>query len=550
MKVDFEYIRTASERKIMWHLIAIVAFICLLSIAFTDFNTKGEPREALVAHTMLTTGNWILPVDSAGDLAYKPPMFHWLVAIFSTLFGRLSEFTCRLPSAIALIVLVASAFRFYSSQQNRTNGEENKTNTGTVNLSACITALLTFTSFECFRAGSNCRVDMVLTAFMCGAIMSLGKLLVNPRFTWSIVAVLCMSGAALTKGPVGIILPLAIYWIVGLIRGQGFLRVSLASVLLLIAASILPALWYLAAYHMGGDRFLSLVIEENFGRMSGSMSYESHVKPVWYNFTSLITGWMPWTLLLLIAGTSGTIKHRFNIHRYIADRLHYRSIRSAIKSADFYTLYSAVAVVVIFIFFCLPKSKRSVYLLPLYPFMAYLLALMIRKMISCNWLKKTTIKWCMLAVFAAYLIGYAVVYPIIVNKKSDKLIAAKLTEMVPDEAIPIYAFVPDRFMRYYILNHYMGYRLISLLPSAQIGSGNVNPSAEAILMPKDTHFYILVSKNVVDGKDDYGLNNWILGHKLSVKRIFESERGTHDVKGRPVLLEINKPDVNTCEISK
>ena len=37
-------------------------------------------------------------------------------------------------------------------------------------------------------------------------------------------------------------------------------------------------------------------------------------------------------------------------------------------------LFSLLAIVIIFVFYCIPKSKRSVYILPIYPFIAYFLA--------------------------------------------------------------------------------------------------------------------------------------------------------------------------------
>ena len=43
----------------------ILLSICVLTIfpllGLTDYNTKGEPREAIVAYSMLEHGNWILP---------------------------------------------------------------------------------------------------------------------------------------------------------------------------------------------------------------------------------------------------------------------------------------------------------------------------------------------------------------------------------------------------------------------------------------------------------------------------------------------------------
>ena len=81
---------------------------CLMLLPFlglTDYHTKGEPRESIVAYSMLESGNWILPENNGGDMAYKPPFFHWMITLFSVVGGAVSEYSSRLPSAVALIVM-------------------------------------------------------------------------------------------------------------------------------------------------------------------------------------------------------------------------------------------------------------------------------------------------------------------------------------------------------------------------------------------------------------------------------------------------------------
>ena len=56
---------------------------------------------------------------------------------------------------------------------------------------------------------------------------------------------------------------------------------------------IIPTLWYYAAYQQEGAEFLDLVHEENVERMTGNMSYSSHVKPMYYNFLTLLSGYLP-----------------------------------------------------------------------------------------------------------------------------------------------------------------------------------------------------------------------------------------------------------------
>ena len=45
-----------------------------------------------------------------------------------------------------------------------------------------------------------------------------------------------------------------------------------------------------------------------------------------------------------------------------------------IQQMDDTRLFSLLSIVIMFVFYCIPKSKRSVYLLPIYPFIAYFIA--------------------------------------------------------------------------------------------------------------------------------------------------------------------------------
>lgn len=107
------------------------------------------------------------------------------------------------------------------------------------------------------------------------------------------LAVLLMGCATLTKGPVGSIFPCACIGVYQLLRGRSFWKAffSLVGIGLL---SFVPYLaWVYVAYRQGGQPFLDLVLEENTGRFMGKMSYESHENPIWYNFLTLIWGWIP-----------------------------------------------------------------------------------------------------------------------------------------------------------------------------------------------------------------------------------------------------------------
>ena len=88
-------------KKAFWLIIILAIVMMIPFLGLSDFNTKGEPREAVVAYTMLEHGNWILPINNGGDIPYKPPFFHWCIAFFSLIAGHVNEYTSRLPSAVS-----------------------------------------------------------------------------------------------------------------------------------------------------------------------------------------------------------------------------------------------------------------------------------------------------------------------------------------------------------------------------------------------------------------------------------------------------------------
>ena len=179
------------------------------------FNSKGEPREAIVAVSMLQSGDWLLPVSHGADIPYKPPFMAWIIAAIAWLFngGVVNEFISRLPSALAAIAMVMAGFNW----AKRERGEH----------FAIIFSFVTLTCVEVFRAAVACRLDMVLTACMVGAIYMLYDLDEHKqrlRPLRYLAVILLLSCATMTKGPVGTLLPCPIIGIYRLLRRRNFLR--------------------------------------------------------------------------------------------------------------------------------------------------------------------------------------------------------------------------------------------------------------------------------------------------------------------------------------
>lgn len=336
--------RLQSTSVIVPLLLMLVLFVPWLGEMF--FYSKGEPREAIVAVSMLQSGDWILPVSYGGDIPYKPPFLAWLIAIFSVIFngGEVSEFTSRLPSALAGVALLVATWRVLLNRVSRDR--------------AWLTLFVLATSFEFFRACLACRVDMVLTCCMVGGIYALFTMRGRPlRALWAIIL---FSGATLTKGPVGTLLPCLAMGIYFLLERHNFFKVFFSLTAIALASFVLPAVWYWLAWKQGGDGFAALAWEENIGRLTGHMGYESHVNPWYYNVTSILAGMLPWSLP--VAAALCVRRVRTAIGECFANRW---------TGLSQFGRLSVVVGLTVFIFYCIPSSKRSVYLLPCYPFLAY-----------------------------------------------------------------------------------------------------------------------------------------------------------------------------------
>jgi len=351
------------------HPFLVVLFISIVLtlpwITMGEFYTKGEPREATVASYILNTGNWVLPADYADEVAYKPPFMHWFIAAFSLPAGHVTETTARLPSALGLIGIT---MMFFVLLYKRKPGQQ-----------AVLAAIIVLTSFEMHRSGIEARVDMTLAFFMIGGLFSMFRWEEKGLKGYPLWIPLFLGGAALVKGPVGILLPCLVFGIyLLLLQRYSLWKIVLKNSIVALPALLILSIWYVLAYQQGGTHFLNIVYAENFGRFLGGdrkslgISYElGHVGPWWYYFPAIITGFLPWSFLLIFSAFVVSYKRLF---------ANFKPFKPAywqkVAAMDKFTLFSVISVVVILAFYAIPTSKRSVYIMPAYPFAAYLLTLL------------------------------------------------------------------------------------------------------------------------------------------------------------------------------
>ncbi|WP_243348749.1 ArnT family glycosyltransferase [Parabacteroides sp. FAFU027] len=348
-----------------WTVFLVSALLTLPWLPLGEFYSKGEPREAALATYMLNSGNWILPTGYADEIAYKPPFMHWFIALFSLITGRVTEMTARMPSALGLIGISLGFFALAFKRKSPSR--------------AILATLILVTGFEMHRSGIEARVDMFLSFFMISGLLAMYKWEEKELRGFPVLLPLLLGGAALVKGPVGILLPCLVFGIyLLLLQKYSLWKIIYKNVLVALPALAILLVWYVLAYQQAGEHFLQLVYAENFGRFLGQdkkalgISYDlGHKGPFWYYIPAIITGFLPWSLVLIFF---------LFIAPYRKMRNYFGSYKgqffSKIAGLDRMLLFSIVSVVIILGFYAIPSSKRSVYIIPAYPFAAYLLTLL------------------------------------------------------------------------------------------------------------------------------------------------------------------------------
>jgi 4-amino-4-deoxy-L-arabinose transferase-like glycosyltransferase len=325
----------------VWHEIGIVVVACALlfltGAGDVPFYTRGEAREGLVVREMLRSGDWLVPARPGGELARKPPLYYWTAAAALALFPDQPERALRLPAALlgtaGVLAVRAAAWRVLPAG------------------ASLPAALILATTFEWTRAATSARVDRALAAPLAMLLAAWSIALARPDRSRGLLlaaAVAATTLGALGKGPVALVLPaLAVAALVAM-RPHRAAALRLRPLTTLAVAAALAALWYAAAFAREGWAFLDVVARENVLRFLDTEAAETgHAHGAWYLLGVGLAGLLPWTPIASLALAAP------------------RSPATALAGAW---------VVTGAIFLALAASKRSVYLLPLFPALAVLLA--------------------------------------------------------------------------------------------------------------------------------------------------------------------------------
>jgi 4-amino-4-deoxy-L-arabinose transferase-like glycosyltransferase len=344
-------------------LLALAAILFFLGLGSTGLTDRDEGRNAEAGREMYEQSQWISPTFNYEPRFAKPVFVYWLMSLSYHLFG-VGEFAARLPSAVAAMILIFLQYAFLARCRGPAVG--------------LFGAAMLLLNAEIVGLGRMALTDSVLNVFVTSALFGfwLGHHGEGTARHWLWLFYIGMALATLTKGPIGIFIPL--------VTAAGYLLVvrewrrfwergfPLAGTAVCL---ILATPWYIAMLMIHGDHYTTSAQADTIGRFLGAM--EGHGGTPFFYIPILLVGFFPWSGWLPFAWYRAFASWRAARKQGPAG-VHLNAGGSLLKNGapgdDRLDWFAAVWLSVGLVFFSLSSTRLPHYIAPLFPAAAILTA--------------------------------------------------------------------------------------------------------------------------------------------------------------------------------
>ena len=255
----------------------------LLFIPFLGYAPLFDWDEANFAESareMLISGDYTRVTINFQPFWEKPPLFIWMQALCMHLFG-VGEFAARLPNAIFGIITLITVFEMGRNLRSDRFG-----------FLWALGMAGSFLPHVYFKSGI---IDPVFNFFIFCSISAIAETIRKDKHEKSlkspILAGIFMGLAVLTKGPVGILIPLlclVFFWIFNRFKPlTGIKQLSVAT----LSAFLVSAIWFVPETLKNGFWFLEEFIVYQIRLFSTPDA--GHAQPFFYHFVVILLGCFP-----------------------------------------------------------------------------------------------------------------------------------------------------------------------------------------------------------------------------------------------------------------
>jgi 4-amino-4-deoxy-L-arabinose transferase-like glycosyltransferase len=328
-----------------WDHPAAVAAVILLCLATTAWmrplTLPDEGRYVGVAWEMMRSGDWLTPTLNGLPFFHKPPLFYWITAGSMSLFG-LHEWAARAAPMLGGLLGALSLYLF----TRRWMGQRAARLT--------LVALLAQPLF--YLGGQFANLDMLVAGCITATIVLLAHAALAverglPHRAALALAYTMAASGVLAKGLIGLVIPALVVavWLLMLRRWRVLMAlIWIPGVLLFL---LLAAPWFVAMQVRYPDFLDYFFVVQHFKRFA--QAGFNNMQPFWFYPAVLVLFSLPWLPWL----------HRLFTRGYLTD-----PERSPIR------LLLWLWVLMVVLFFSMPRSKLVGYILPAVPPLAALMA--------------------------------------------------------------------------------------------------------------------------------------------------------------------------------
>jgi 4-amino-4-deoxy-L-arabinose transferase-like glycosyltransferase len=324
-------------------LVAFSALLYLFKLGSFSLYDAAETTYGEFVKNIINSGDWLTLRYNGAIIFDKPPLYYWLVAFIAKLIG-FNEWAMRLPAAFAGVLTVVTTYLLGKKFYNERTG--------------LLAGLIVMTAFQFLVQSRIAELDVVLTLFMTLAIYLFYLGYTTGERKYYLYSYVPMALGIMIKGLLGVALPAFAVFLFLLFK-QEFRKAKefhLLPGLLIILVIGLP--WYIAEYLVHGKIFLDFALGFLFlSRFQGAVS--GHAGPWYYYFFALILGFAPWSQFLPVAlWQTGKKLITYNLKLITCDP----------------ELLTLCFIIPAFVVFSVAQTKIPNYVLPLYPFLAIMVA--------------------------------------------------------------------------------------------------------------------------------------------------------------------------------
>lgn len=278
--------------------VSLILFACIYAIGMhLSLMDVDASQYALISKQMFHSHSFLQVMERGHDYLDKPPLLFWTACCSFEIFG-VADWSYRLPSVLCLALGIYSTYRFTKLYYDE--------------LSARLAALVMTATCASYLMTHDVRTDTMLTGWVMFSIWQLAEFdrsLQFKRLVWGAIGI---GLAMLTKGPIGLIIPVTAFSCQFIYHRQwkSFFRWQYLVALVIIALILLPMSYGLyeqydvknktqyGIHHVSGLRFYYWT--QSFGRITGESTWSNDPDP-FFLLHSFAWSFLPWTALFLPA---------------------------------------------------------------------------------------------------------------------------------------------------------------------------------------------------------------------------------------------------------